>query len=97
MPIVSPVKHNGCPPPHTAQEDRHIQRPWDFIPEFVGGRQDVARRLSVVAKLKNDLQPVHPIFAPHLFDRNYPSSFDHFFTSIILYYPKYLPGIWGGI
>jgi hypothetical protein len=93
MPIVSPVKHDGGPPPHTAQKNRHIQRPRDFIPEFVRRRQDIARRLSVVAQVKNYLQSVHPVFAPHFFDRNYPSPFDHFFTSIILYYPKYLSGI----
>jgi hypothetical protein len=93
MPIVSPVKHNGCPPPHTAQKNRHIQRPGDFIPEFVGRGQDAARGLSVVAEVKNYLQSIHPVFAPHFFDRNYPSSFDHFFTSAILFYQKYLMDI----
>jgi hypothetical protein len=40
--------------------------------------QDAARRLAVLAKVKNYFQTVHPIFAPHFSDRNYPSSFDHF-------------------
>jgi hypothetical protein len=83
MPIVSPVEHDSCPPPHAAQEDRHIQRLGDFVPEFVGRRQDAARRLSIVAQVKDHFQSVHPVFAPHFSDRNYPSSFDHFFTSVV--------------
>jgi hypothetical protein len=97
MPVVSPVEHSGCPPPHAAQEERHIHRLGNFIPEFVGRGQDASRRLSVVPQMKHYLQSVYPVFAPHFSNRNYPSSFDHFFTSIILCYPKYAPGTRIGI
>jgi hypothetical protein len=79
MPVVSSVEHNGSPSPHTAQEDRHIQRLGNFAPEFVGRGQDATCRLTIVAQVKNHLQSVHPVFAPHFFNRNDPSSFDHFF------------------
>jgi hypothetical protein len=88
MPVISPVKHDGCPAPHTAKEDRHIYRLGDFPPKFVRRRQNAARRLSIVAKVKNHLQPVHPVLAPHFFNRNDPSSFDHFFTSIFCTTPS---------
>jgi hypothetical protein len=97
MLIVRPVEYDSCPPPHTAQEHRHIQRLGQLIPEFVGRGQDAARRLAVFAKVKNYFQSVHPVFAPHLSNCDYPSSFNHFFTSIILCYPKYFPEIRGGI
>jgi hypothetical protein len=97
MLVVGPVEHDGCLPPHTAQEEQHIHRLGYFIPEFGGRGQDATRRLPVFAQVKNYLQSVHPVFAPHVSDRNYPCSFDHFFTSVILCYPKYLPGILDGI
>jgi hypothetical protein len=97
MLVVSPIEHDSCPAPHTAQENRHIQRLGYFIPEFVGGGQDTPRRLAVFAEVKNHFQSIHPVFAPHFSNRNYPSSSNHFFTSIILCYPKYPSGISEGI
>jgi hypothetical protein len=97
IPVIGPVEHDGCPQPHTPQKDRHIQRPGQLVPEFVGGGQNTARRLSVFAQTEHYFQSVHPVFTPHFSDRNYPGSFDHFFTAIILCYQKYLPGIQRGI
>jgi hypothetical protein len=92
MLVVGPVEHDGCAPPHTAQEERHVQRRGDFNPEFVRRGQDVARRLPVVAQMENYLQPVDPVFAPHLSNRNYPSSLDHFFTSDVFVIFKVFAG-----
>jgi hypothetical protein len=97
IPVVGPVKDAGCPPPHTVQEEHHIQRPGYFLPYLIRQGQNAARGLSVFAQMKDHFNAVDPILATHIPERNYPGSFNHFFTSAILRYPKYLAGPGDGI
>jgi hypothetical protein len=52
---VSPVKQDGCLPPHTAQEERPVHIRGNLIPEIIHRGQDAARGLPVKVQVKNHL------------------------------------------